>query len=94
MLRAREKFVDETPTVRAFDGEVLRFGTVLSDNVAAQNGSDSQGLFSLRSVMSTLHLDGSHSKFNWNFLLGVILATGVSAAFWAGVAIVLSGVLR
>ena len=44
--------------------------------------------------MSTLHLDGSHSKFNWNFLLGVILATGVSAAFWAGVAIVLSGVLR
>jgi hypothetical protein len=75
-------------------GEVLRFGTVLSDNVAAQNGTDGQGLFSFRSVTSTFDSDGPWGKFNWNFLLGVILATGVSAIFWAGVAIFLSGVLR
>jgi hypothetical protein len=94
VLRAREKFVEETPTVQSFDGEVVRFGTVLSDNVAAQNRRDRQGLFSLRSVTSTLHSDIPLGKFNWNFLLGVILVAGVSAVFWAGVAIVLSGVLR
>lgn len=67
---------------------------VFSDNVAAQNGTDGQGLFSFRSVTSTFDSDGPWGKFNWNFLLGVFLATGVSAVFWAGVAIFLSGVLR
>jgi hypothetical protein len=94
VLRAREKFVEETPTVRAFDGEVLRFRTVLSDKVADQNGSSSQGLFSLRPFRSALDSDGPRGKFNWNFLLGVILAAGVSAVFWAAVTIALSGVLR
>jgi hypothetical protein len=73
--------------------EVLRFWIVLSDNVAAQNGCDSQGLFSLR-VIPKLDAERPRGKFNWNFLLGVVLATGGSAAFWAGVAIALSGVLR
>jgi|ERR1700683_1368963 len=75
-------------------GEALRFGTVLSDDGVAQNRSGMKEWFSLHSAISTFRPDGPRGKFNWNFLLGVVLAAGVSAVFWAGVAIALSGVLR
>ena len=74
--------------------KALLFTNALSGNIAAQNRSGNEGLFLLDSATSTLGSCGPRGKFNWNFLLGVILATGVSAVFWAGVAIALSGVLR
>jgi hypothetical protein len=33
---------------------------------------------------STLASDGPRGKFNWNFLIGLLVAGGASAGFWAG----------
>jgi hypothetical protein len=71
-----------------------RFAAALSDNLAVQNRSDGEGPFLLRSATSPRDSDRPRIQFNWNFLWGVALAAGVSATFWAGVAIVISRVSR
>jgi hypothetical protein len=38
--------------------------------------------------------DAATAGFNWNALLGLVVAVGISASFWAGVGITLSHVLR
>jgi hypothetical protein len=59
------------------------------DSVLLRHGS--KGLFLLDSAGPTLGSYGARRKFNWNFLLGAILVMAVSAVFWVGVAIALSG---
>ena len=34
---------------------------------------------------STLAADAPREKFNWNFLIGMLVACGASAGFWAGI---------
>jgi len=34
---------------------------------------------------STLASDQRSERFNWNFLIGMLLAGGASAGFWAGI---------
>jgi hypothetical protein len=38
--------------------------------------------------------DAVSDGFNWNHLLGLALAVGISASFWAGIGLALSHLLR
>ncbi len=35
-------------------------------------------------------LEGRREKFNWNFLIGMLVAGGASAGFWAGLGVAIA----
>jgi hypothetical protein len=39
---------------------------------------------------SELENNRTHGRVNWNMVLGLVLATGVSAGFWTGVGLVIA----
>jgi hypothetical protein len=52
-------------------------------------------LFRLRLVYhSDLETIRSHTRINWGTVLGLALATGVSACFWTGVGLVIAHMWR
>jgi hypothetical protein len=50
----------------------------------AAYASDASFLRSWLAYDSTLASEGPRGKFNWNFLIGLLVAGGASAGFWAG----------
>jgi hypothetical protein len=50
----------------------------------AAYATDASFLRSWLAYDSTLASEGPRGKFNWNFLIGLLVAGGASAGFWAG----------
>ena len=72
----------------------LREGEQLHSGQGAFCDTGEVGIVAEESWRFSAGSDRRTGKVNWNFLLGVVLTTGLSVGFWVAVGIVISRALR